>query len=154
MGTRVKIEMTQAQREEFVEFMKGGQRNVHLVQRAQIILALDTAEGRSASRQEDVARIVGVSRQTVNDAKRDFLAAPDAASFLRRKPLEKPPVAPKITGDVEAKVVALACGKPPEGRARWTLRLLAEKTVELQIGEGLSHMSVSRTLKKHNLSLT
>jgi transposase len=154
MSKRVKIELTQAQREEFGEFMKGGEHNVHLVQRAQIVLALDASEGRSASKQEDIARIVGVSRQTVNDAKRDFLAAPDTGSFLRRKPLEKPPNEPKITGDVEARVVALASSEPPEGRARWTLRLLAEKTIELQIGEGLSHMSVSRTLKKHNLSLT
>jgi len=154
MGKRVKIELTQEQRKEFGEFMKGGEHNVHLVQRAQIIMALDTSEGRVASKQEDIARIVGVSRQTVNDAKRDFLAVPDTASFLRRKALEKPPIEPKITGEVEAKVVALACSEPPKGHAHWALRLLADRAVELEIVDGLSHMSVSRILKKHNLNLT
>ena len=125
----------------------------NLVRRAQIIMALDTSEGQSASRQEDIARIIGVSRQTVNDAKRDFLAAANIESFLRRKALEKPPVEPKITGEVEAKIVAIACSKPPEGKARWTLEMLADKTVELKILDSISQMSVCRTLKKHNLSL-
>jgi len=154
MGKRVKIELTQAQREEFGEFLKGGEHNVHLVRRAQIIMALDTSDGRKADKQEDIARIVGVSRQTVNDAKRDFLAAADTASFLQRKPLEKPPIEPKITGEVEAKIIAVRCGQPPEGRARWTLDLLADQTVKLKILDSISPSSVYRTLKKHNLSLT
>jgi len=95
-----------------------------------------------------------VSRQTVNDAKRDFLAASGTELFLRRKPLEKPPIEPKITGEVEAKIIAVRCGPPPEGRARWTLQLLADRTVELKIIDSISQMSVHRTLKKHNLSLT
>jgi len=153
MGKRVKIELTPAQREEFTEFLKGGEHNVHLVRRAQIIMALDTSEGRNASRQEDIARIIGVSRQTVNDAKRDFSAAAETASFLQRKPLEKPPIEPKITGEVEAKIVAIACSPPPEGKARWTLEMLADRTVELKILDSISQMSVHRTLKKHNLGL-
>ena len=154
MGKRVKIELTPTQRKELAEFLKGGEHSVHLVRRAQIIMALDTSEGRTASRQEDIARIIGVSRQTVNDAKRDYMAAADVGSFLRRKALEKPPVEPKITGDVEAKIVAIACSPPPEGKARWTLEMLANRTVELKILDSISQMSVCRTLKKHSLSLT
>jgi hypothetical protein len=59
----------------------------------------------------------------------------------------------KITGEVEAHVVALACGEPPVGCARWTLRLLAEKTVELRYVDSLSPTSVARLLKKRNISL-
>jgi hypothetical protein len=64
MRKRDKIELTQEQRKEFGEFMKGGEHNVHLVQRAQIVLALDTSEGRSVGKQEDIARIVGVSSRS------------------------------------------------------------------------------------------
>jgi hypothetical protein len=90
----------------------------------------------------------------VNEAKRDFLAAESVAVFLQRKKRDKPPVEPKITGEVEAKIIALACGKVPEGRARWTLQLLADKSVELKFIDSITDMSVHRLLKKHNLSLT
>ena len=60
----------------------------------------------------------------------------------------------KITGEVEAKILALCCGKPPAGRARWTLRLLEEKTVELGIVEAISDNTIGRLLKKRRLSLT
>jgi hypothetical protein len=62
-------------------------------------------------------------------------------------------VPPKIDGEKEAKIIAIACSKPPEGRAKWTLRLIAEKAVELEIVDSLSHMTVHRLLKKRNLSL-
>lgn len=75
----------------------------------------------------------------------------DAA--LSRKKRETPPNEPKITGEVEAHIIALACSGVPEGYAQWTLRLLASKSVELQYVDTLSHMSVSRVLKKHNLNL-
>jgi transposase len=58
-----------------------------------------------------------------------------------------------VDGDMEAHLVALACGEPPQGFARWSLRLLADKLVELHITEGISYETVRRTLKKTNLSL-
>jgi hypothetical protein len=73
---------------------------------------------------------------------------------LRRKKRETPPVPAKITGDVEARVIALACSNPPKGYAKWTLRLLADQTVELGYVETISYVSVARILKKTNLSLT
>ena len=73
---------------------------------------------------------------------------------LNRKKRETPPVPAKITGDVEAKVIALACSNPPEGYAKWTLRLLANQTVELGYVETISYVSIARILKKTNLSLT
>ena len=73
---------------------------------------------------------------------------------IHRKKRETPPVPPKVTGEVEAHVIALACGQPPEGYSRWTLRLLADKTVELGYIDSISHVTVSNILKKTNLSLT
>jgi len=73
---------------------------------------------------------------------------------LRRRIHEKPPRAAIVTGEKEARIVSMACGAAPEGRTRWTVRLLAEKVVELGIMEKVSHETIRATLKKRNLSLT
>ena len=147
------ILLTQEKRAELEQFIKTGVRSVRLVNRAKIILALDTSEGRVAQKQEEISKNIGVSRQTVNDTKRDFLAAGCVSDFLKRKKRETPPVEPKITGELEARIIALACSEVPTGYAKWTLRLLAEKCVELQYIDSMSHMSISRLLKKHSLNL-
>lgn len=95
-----------------------------------------------------------MSVTTVTNVKKDYLAAENVTAFLQRKKRVTPPIEPKITGEIEARIIALACGEVPEGRARWTLRLIAEKSVELQIVDSLSFKSVQRILKKHSLSLT
>jgi hypothetical protein len=76
----------------------------------------------------------------------------DAA--LERKKPDKPPREVIFGGAFEAGLIALACSKAPEGRRRWTVRLLAEKAVELNFAPKVSHMTVQRVLKKTNLSLT
>ena len=149
-----RIKLTPDERHELEMFSKRGVRSVRLVNRAKIILALDTSEGRSAGKQKEIAQRLEVSRQAVNDARRDFLAAENVTKFLQRKKRVTPPVEPKVTGELEARIIALACGEVPQGYAKWTLRLLANKCVELQYADTLSHMTVSRLLKKHNLSLT
>ena len=147
------IVLTQEERTELEQFIKTGKRSVRLVNRAKIILALDTSEGRKAQKKEDISKSVGVSRQAVNDTKRDFLVAGCVADFLKRKKRATPPVEPKITGELEARIIALACSAVPPGYAKWTLRLLAEKCVELKYSGSISHMSISRLLKKRNLNL-
>jgi len=151
---RTPIILTSEQRQELEKFCNKGVHSVKLAKRARIILELDTSEGKKATKQEEIAKSVCVSRQTVNAAKQDYLAAESVAAFLQRKKRDTPPIAPKIVGDVEAKIIALACSEAPKGRARWTLQLLADKSVELNIIESISDVSVHRLLKKHNLSLT
>ena len=146
--------LTHEQRSELEKFSKTGVRSTRLVNRARILLALDTSVDRKALSQSEIAERIGVSRQTVINVREDFLKASDLSTFLRRKKRETPPVKPKVTGELEARIIALACGEVPEGYAKWTLRLLAEKCVELCYIDTLSHMTVSRLLKKHNLSLT
>ena len=148
------IVLTPEERAELKRFCKAGVHSVRLVNRARIILALDTSGNRKAERQESIAEHVGVSRQTVNDVRNDFLTLQDVSLFLQRKKRETPPVPPKITGELEARIIALACGKVPKGYARWTLRLLAEKCVELRYSDSMSHTTISTLLKKRSLSLT
>lgn len=153
-GKHIKIELSESVRKELEKYTRSGEHSVRLVNRAKIILELDEAEGRKPLKQEEIAKKTGVTRQTVNDAKRAFLAAESTAEFLQRKPRETPPVEPKITGEVEAHIIALACSPVPEGYAKWGVRLLAGKSVELSYIESISPTSVHRILKKHNLNHT
>ena len=146
------IRLTVKERAEMERFTTAGVHSVRLVNRAKIILALDTSDDRKPLRQQDIAKRVGVCRQSVNNAKRDFLSAKDVSEFLQRKKRETPPVPAKATGELEARIIALACSRAPVGYARWTLRLLADKCVQLQYCTSMSHTTVSRVLKKHSLS--
>ena len=148
------ITLTAEQRKELESFSTKGIHSVRLVNRAKIILLMDTSENRNALRQGEIAERIGVSRKTVNEVIRDFITAESVDVFLQRKKRDTPPVEPKITGDVEAKIIALACSAVPDGRAKWSLQLLADKSVELNYIDSISDMSVHRLLKKHDLSLT
>ena len=147
------IVLTRGERNDLEKFSTTGVHSVRLVKRAKIILALDTSDGRKASKQEEIAQRLEVSRQAINNVRRDFLEAKNVSKFLQRKKRATPPVAPKVTGELEARIIALACSAAPQGYAKWTLRLLASKCVELQYADSLSHMTVSRLLKKRNLNL-
>jgi len=95
----------------------------------------------------DTATALGVTNRTIEHLKKRFVEEGlDVA--LKRKPREKPPREVKFDGPFEARLIALACSDVPEGHRRWTVRLLAEKVVELNIAPSASHMSVQRVLKK------
>jgi hypothetical protein len=150
---RIQIELTPEQRQKLVIFSTTGIHSVRLVNRAKIILALDTSEGRKPKPHEEIAESVGISRQSINNVKHDFIVSENVEDFLQRKKRVTPPVEPKMTGELEARIIALACGEVPKGCARWTLRLLADKSVELQYVDSISYKTVERLLKKHSLSL-
>jgi hypothetical protein len=151
---RNRIVLTAKKRAELEKFSRTGVHSVRLVNRAKIILALDTSAGRTAETDEAIAEQIGVSRRSLYTVKRDYLAAGNVSDFLQRKKRETPPVPPKVTGELEARIIAIACSEAPPGCKKWSLRLIAEKCVELQYCSGMSHMTVSRLLKKHSLSLT
>jgi hypothetical protein len=142
------------QRDELVKFAKNGVHNAYLITRAKTILALDRSNKKDHLRITRIGEQVGLSRQAVYDIKADFIKAPTVKEFLTRKKRATPPVEAKVTGEVEAHIIALACSEPPAGYAKWTLRLLARKSVELNFLASVSHMTVSRILKKRNISLT
>ena len=145
--------LSKEERSELEKFSKNGVHNAHLITRAKTILALDRTDKKDHLRIGRVCESVNLSRQAVNDIRADFFSAPSIEAFLTRKKRETPPVPAKITGEVEARIIALACGEPPKGCARWTLTMLANKAVELAYVDTLSFKSVQRVLKKHNLNL-
>ncbi|MCL2174595.1 MAG: hypothetical protein FWB73_00990, partial [Treponema sp.] len=136
---RKRIRLTVKERAELERFCTKGVHSVKLVNRAKIILALDQSGGRIPAKQVVLAEHIGVCRQTVVEARDTFLELKSVKLFLQRKKRETPPVPPKVTGKLEARIIALACSKAPEGYARWTLRLLADKCVELQYSDTMSH---------------
>ena len=148
------IKLTTEQRKELEKFSKTGVHSAKLIKRAEIILLLDTSENGDAMTFEEISKRLSISVTSITNVKKDFFAAGDVKAFLQRKKRDTPPVEPKITGEVEARIIALACSEVPAGCARWTVRLIADKSVELQIIDSLSFKSVQRLLKKHSLSLT
>ena len=101
----------------------------------------------------EIASAFNTTPTTVQNVRTSY-ANNGLEATINRKKRETPPVPAKVTGDIEAHIVALACGDPPEGYSRWSVRLIAEKCVELNYIDSISHMTVSRILKKTNLSLT
>ncbi|MCL2475626.1 helix-turn-helix domain-containing protein [Candidatus Bathycorpusculum sp.] len=152
-GKYVGVVLSSSDRAELERFSAKGKHSVRLVNRAKIILALDESEGRKKEKQTKIAKRIGVSNQTISNVKNAFFAAQTVTRFLQRKKRTTPPIAPKITDETQAHIIALACSKPPDGYAKWTLRLLADKSIKLGYVNTLSHMSVKRLLKKHNLNL-
>ena len=125
------------------------------MKRARILLEADDSSGIRPSKESIISEKVGVSLPTVKAVKKAFHdQGKNVEAVVMRKKREMGPREIKVTGDVEAHLIALSCSPAPEGYARWTVRLLADKMVELRYIDDISPMTVSRTLKKTNLSLT
>ena len=121
-------------------------------QHAKALLCLDE-NGKTPLTVGQTAQKTKLHPENIYKLRKQFvLEGPDRV--LHRKKRETPPVAPKVTGDVEAHIVAVACSAVPEGRQHWTLSLVADKLVLDGLVDSISLETVRRTLKKHNLSLT
>ncbi|MDR6592340.1 transposase [Saccharothrix longispora] len=123
------------------------------IMRARVLLALDTSAGEPDSKEVVAARL-GVSGETLRLVARRFAeTGGDVLATISRKKRDLPPVPSPVTGEVEARLIALACSAPPEGYARWSLRLL-EKHVQLTEDiPDLDHSTIGRVLKKRNCVL-
>lgn len=148
------VYLTEEDRKIVENFAKNGTHNSHLIVRANILLALDRTGKKDHMRIKRTADEHGVSRRTVYNILEDYHNSKDIKQFLSRKPRETPPVAPRADGEAEAHIIALACSEPPENYSRWTVRLLADKAVELDFVDSISPATVHRLLKKRNISLT
>jgi hypothetical protein len=120
---------------------------------ARALLLCDAGPGGPAWNVADVAAALGVTSRAIEHLKKRFVEEGLEAA-LERKPLEKPPREIIFDGAFEARLIALACSEAPAGHRRWTVRLLADKAVELDLAPSVSHMTVQRVLKKTNLNLT
>lgn len=147
------VELTVDERNHLEHLRKKARVQPYQRTRAEILLLADQSSDGPAWRDEDIAKAVGVTGRTVENVRQRLVELGFEAA-LERKKRETPPVEPKLTGDKEARIIALACLPAPQGRARWTLELLAEKLVELKTFESISTTSIATVLKKTNFSLT
>ena len=148
------IYLTEEEQLHLKEIVRKGVHNAHVITRARVLLMLDRTGKSDHVRYKRTAEYAQISVQAVYNMRDEFLSNHDIESYLTRKKRETPPTAPKLDGETEAKILALACSEPPEGCSRWTVRLLSERIVQLHFVEEISHMTVQRLLKKRNISLT
>jgi transposase len=148
MSQRLTIKLSKHERQELEQLIHKGDNSARVQRRARILLLSDRNQGQPLGTGE-TAKAVMCSSGTVCNVKGRYLSGglPEA---LYDKP--RPGAKPKITGEVEAHLIAMACSDPPEGQARWTLRLLADRLVELELVESISHVAVGEVLKKTNSS--
>jgi transposase len=147
MPQRLCIALTAEERQHLLKFTTTGTAKVRAVTRARILLLADTSEGQRLSA-KDIATSVECSQSCVARVCHRF-AEEGLEAALFEKPREGGP--PKITGDIEAELVLLACSDPPDGRKRWTLRLLAEHMVSLRHVDSISNVTIYRKLKSNDV---
>ena len=148
---KYRVRLTKKQRKELKKLTHSGVISARKLNRAQVLLLSD--EGRTDGRKTDqeIAEVLEISTATVVRIRQRFVQEGLAAALTEKPRPGKPR---QLSGKDKAAVVALACSDPPEGYARWNLRLLADKLVELELVDHISHTSVKEVLKKTNLSLT
>jgi transposase len=147
------VRLSAEERQELEEVLRKGKAAAQRRRHAQILLKVDEGPLGPAWTNDRTAEAVGVSAQTVINVRRRLVERGFAAA-LGRKKQARPFRAIVLDGEKEARLIALACGKPPAGHARWTLRLLADRLVELQVVESVSLETVRKALKKTNCSPT
>lgn len=143
------LQLLPDERAELESITRSGKRAARKICRAHVMLKADEGDGGPGWTDEQIAEALGVSRRTVQYVrKRAVEEGPMVA--LERKPRASPPTPRKLDGESEARLIALACSQPPEGRARWTMQLLADELVTLEVVDSISDETVRRTLKKTN----
>lgn len=153
MKPRYRVPLTEQERQELEALTRTGKTNARQFLYARALLLCDEGPQGPAWSVGDTAEAMGVTTRTIEHLRKRFVEEGMAAALQRKKP-EKPPREVIFDGAFEARLITLACSEAPEGRQRWTVRLLAEKAVELKLAPSISHMTVQRVLKKTNLNLT
>jgi transposase len=143
MNVGYRVELSQSERDELAALLSGGRHAARKLKRAQILLAAD-----AGARDEQIATTLRVSGSTIYRTRRRFVEA-NLEGALSEEP--RPGAARKLSGKEEALLVATACSRPPPGRARWTLELLADALITLTDHEGLSRETVRRRLAENDL---
>jgi transposase len=147
---RFRVTLTPEERTNLLQLISTGKAAARTLLHARILLKADTPPGAYGTFDGDIAAAGETSVSTVERVRRRFVE-----DGLQRALVPPPPTAPrptKLDGRGEARLIAEACSAPPGGQGRWTLRLLADRLVELGIAESISYETVRRTLKKTSSS--
>lgn len=149
MSERLYVQLDPTERKELTQITHAGMVKARVFRRATILLMADRRQ-RKFKTQAEIVEATGASTATISQVCRRYVRD-GLVTALGEKP--RPGARPKVTGEVEATLVMLACSKPPEERVCWTLSLLRDELIKLEVIESLSTTAVRKTLKKMNLSL-
>ena len=139
------VHLNEQEREELRQYLRKGKSSARSLTRARILLLADDERD-----DEGIAETLKVSKSTIIRIRTRYCEG-GLDSALHEKARSGAPS--KIDGRIEAELTLLACSDPPDGRSKWTVRLLADKLVEIEVVDSISHMSVQRLLKKMKLNL-
>lgn len=146
------VRLSQEERTTLKKLLTSGRGSGRMFTRVRILLKADQADDGPAWPDEKISEAFDITVQTIERVRKQ-LVEEGMDAVLSRHPYKQKVSRKKIDGDLEAHMIALCCSDPPEGRVRWTLRLLADKVVELGYVDSISHEAVRQTLKKTNLNL-
>ena len=147
------VTLTPEEREQLTDLLSAGKRSALTLTRARILLKADQADSGPAWPDERIAEALDCGLRTIERVRQRFVER-GLEGALGRKPQDRPGRLRKLDGRAEARLIALACSEPPAGRARWTMKLLADRLVELEVFDSVSDETVRRVLKKTNSSRT
>ena len=142
-----KVRLTDEQRERLEDVTRNGNNSAKRIMHARVLLMSDEDHPRGRYKDAQIAQHVGVCEKTVARIRSTFVRCGEAVA-LERKVRESPPVPPKLDGAAEASLVAICCSPPPQGRARWTLSLLADELVSRKVVASVCKETVRGALKK------
>lgn len=151
MRKKYKVKLTSNQRNQLLEIVHNGTQKAKTITHARILLQADSGEDGPGLRAPAIAASLNIHQRTVHRVRASFANDGLEAALHRKKHRQYKPR--KLDGEQEAHLVALCCGPAPEGRKEWTLKLLSERLVQLEVIDSISRSTVHRTLKKMNLSL-
>ena len=143
------VRLDAEERSRLTQLVRVGKAAAYRIRRANLLLAVDESQAGPRMTDAQAARALGVSVRSI-ESLRKRLVEEGLDAALERKKQVRPSVEKLFDGEKEAKLIAIACGPKPPGRARWTLQLLAQRVVALKIVERCSRQTVMRTLKKTN----
>ena len=145
---RYKVTLTNEERETLTQLVSKGKTNARKITRARILLLSDENQAKPAWIDAQIAAALGVSSRTVERIRQTCVEAGIEAALNHKRP--KRTRAKVLDGEAEARLVQLACSQAPDGRAGWTMQMLADKLIELEIVETICDETVRTTLKKMN----
>ena len=151
MIIRYTVKLTKSEVEELHIIINKGSHTSQTFRAAYILLNCDEGKYSDKVTNEQISKVLKVGMRTIDRIKKQFIEEGMEAVLERRSTTRIYEV--KADGDMEAKLVTLCCSEPPKGFSKWSLRLLADKMVELNYVESISHVTVRTVLKKMNLSL-